>query len=323
MGHRAWIIAFSEFVSHPVHLEGVYATALRESSTRARARSLAESGAEPVEHQRRAADCPAREPPDRAPEADRRCLGVNVDDRGVKTLEVARSRVVVDAHVIADDKLGEGVDRLHGVQQVQACVDRSGDRGQVHVELARGDRLKQQALRGDRRSLEGFASVGRRKRRSPRRWAAACRSAHERRIAGGPDGRWAPHAVPPVCAQQRRGRRITFADEIADPLVRPPNRATAAAAFSACSARRERPKNAGRDRPFQAVRRPTLYGRSASKPARHSAMNSCALSAGKVLRTSWLALTNIVPVVTSSVTSGKFIVEKTSTRTGSSPPFAI
>jgi hypothetical protein len=51
-----------------------------------------------------------------------------------------------------------------------------------------------------------------------------------------------PHAVSPVCAQQRRGRRITFADEIADPLVRRPNRATAAAAFSACPARREGPK---------------------------------------------------------------------------------
>jgi hypothetical protein len=34
MGHRAWIIAFSEFVSHPVHLEGVYATASRERSCR-------------------------------------------------------------------------------------------------------------------------------------------------------------------------------------------------------------------------------------------------------------------------------------------------
>jgi hypothetical protein len=240
----------------------------RESSTRARARSLADSGAEPVEHQRRAADCPAREPPDRAPEADRRCLGVNVDDRGVKTLEVARSRVVVDAHVIADDKLGEGVDRLHGVQQVQACVDRSGDRGQVHVELARGDRLKQQALRGDRRSLEGFASVGRRKRRSPRRWAAACRSAHERRIAGGPDGRWLTSRGPAGLRSAAAWPQDHLRRRDRGPPGARPNRATAAAAFSACSARREGPKNAGRDRPFQAVRRPrSMVGRLRSPRA--------------------------------------------------------
>jgi hypothetical protein len=54
----------------------------------------------------------------------------------VKPLEIARSRVVVHADAVADDQLGEGVDRLHGVQQVQASVDRSGDRGQVQVELA-------------------------------------------------------------------------------------------------------------------------------------------------------------------------------------------
>ena len=69
--------------------------------------------------------------------------------------------------------------------------------------------------------------------------------------------------------------------------------------------------------------RAAVYARSASKAARQSVMNSCSLPAGNVLRTSWLALTNIVPVVRTSVTSGKFIVEKTSTRTGSAPPFAI
>lgn len=152
--------------------------------------SLAESGAEPVEHQRRAADRPAGEPPDRALEADRRGLVVDVDDRGVKPLEVARSCVVVDSHVIADNEVGERVERLHRVQQVQASVDRSGDGRQVQVELTGSDRLEQRALRAGRRSLDWFASVGRRERRSPGRWAAACRSAHERRIAGGPDSRW-------------------------------------------------------------------------------------------------------------------------------------
>jgi hypothetical protein len=67
----------------------------------------------------------------------------DVDDCGVKPLEVARSRVVVDAHVIADDELGECVERPHGVQQVQARAFRSGDRRQGHVELVRGDHLKQ------------------------------------------------------------------------------------------------------------------------------------------------------------------------------------
>jgi hypothetical protein len=33
MGRRAWIIDYSWFVSHRVHLEGVYATASREGGT--------------------------------------------------------------------------------------------------------------------------------------------------------------------------------------------------------------------------------------------------------------------------------------------------
>ena len=41
MRHRAWIIASSEFVSHPVHLEGVYATDSRERSRESPARPAA------------------------------------------------------------------------------------------------------------------------------------------------------------------------------------------------------------------------------------------------------------------------------------------
>jgi len=55
------------------------------------------------------------------------------------------------------------------VQQVQAGVDGSRDRGQVQVELAGGDHLKQRALRADRRSLKRFASVRLGDRRSPGR----------------------------------------------------------------------------------------------------------------------------------------------------------
>ena len=70
------------------------------------------------------ADCEAA---DRAVKADRRRHGRQLDDRRAEPPEVARSRVLVDAHAIADDELGERVDRIHGVEQMQARVDRSGE----------------------------------------------------------------------------------------------------------------------------------------------------------------------------------------------------
>jgi hypothetical protein len=93
------------------------------------------------------------------------------------------------------------------VQQTQPGIDRSGDRGQVHIELARRYRLKQRALRADRRSLEWLAPEGRRERQSPRRWAAAGRPGHRQRIAGGPDGRRPVSRladVPPISSEGLR-----------------------------------------------------------------------------------------------------------------------
>jgi hypothetical protein len=73
-------------------------------------------------------------------------LGVDVDDRRSLPVKVARSRAVVDANEIADDELGERVDRPHRVEQVEASVYRSSDRRQVQIQLAGSDRVQQQAV---------------------------------------------------------------------------------------------------------------------------------------------------------------------------------
>lgn len=99
-------------------------------------------GADAIERERRATEPAGGEAADRAFKADRGRHGVHVDDRRAESLEVARPRVVVDAHAIADHELSERVDRIHRVQQMPACVDRSSDSRKVQIQLTRGDRLQ-------------------------------------------------------------------------------------------------------------------------------------------------------------------------------------
>jgi len=88
----------------------------------------------------------AFEPADRLVHADGRGVVVEFDDGAFNAAEVLRSGVVVEPDAVADvehrERLG-GVDRL---EQIEAGVDRVGDRGQVRVELAGGDLVEQQPL---------------------------------------------------------------------------------------------------------------------------------------------------------------------------------
>jgi hypothetical protein len=53
---------------------------------------------------------------------------------------------VVDLHVLAGAEFGEGGRGADGVQEVVADLDGVGERGEVVVAVAVGDRVKQRAL---------------------------------------------------------------------------------------------------------------------------------------------------------------------------------
>jgi hypothetical protein len=99
---------------------------------------------QPVQDERRAADLTAFEAADRAVHADGRGVLVEFHDVALDAVQVAGAGVVVDPDAVADVEHREcfrGADRLH---ELVAGVDRVRDRGQVRVELAGGDLVKQQ-----------------------------------------------------------------------------------------------------------------------------------------------------------------------------------
>lgn len=104
--------------------------------------SLACSG-ELLEGERRAADLACVEAAYGAVQADGGPLVIELDDGAVETLEVAGADGVVDAHLVADAQLGQRGRGVDGMQEMVAGVDRVGERGEVLVELAVCDRVKQ------------------------------------------------------------------------------------------------------------------------------------------------------------------------------------
>ena len=88
----------------------------------------------------------AAESPDRAQEADRDAVIVELDDYAVLAVQVSGSDVAVYPDVIADAQLGDCGRCSDGVQQRATCVDGVGDRDEVVVEPAGGDLVEKQPL---------------------------------------------------------------------------------------------------------------------------------------------------------------------------------
>jgi hypothetical protein len=125
-----------------------YATPIAEDrADRSTPRQLIESrSADLVERERRTANTPALEPPDRRLEADQGRVIVDLDHGGVQAGQIARADAVVDADAVTDAERRQPVAGIDRVQQVATRVDRRRQGAEVVVELAAGDRGQQRAL---------------------------------------------------------------------------------------------------------------------------------------------------------------------------------
>src|ERR1700694_511842 len=101
---------------------------------------------EPVKDERWAADLAALEAADRAVQAYGCAVLVELDDVALDAVQVAGAGVVVDADAVTDVEHRERFGRADRVQQLMARPDRIGDRGQMQVQFAGRDLVKQEAL---------------------------------------------------------------------------------------------------------------------------------------------------------------------------------
>ena len=100
-----------------------------------------------LERQGRHANPAVPETPDRPLELDRRGSVIDLEHRRVQTGEIARTDPPVDPHDVALAQRHQPRGRAHGVQQLPARAHRGGERIQMLVKLAGGDRVQQRSLR--------------------------------------------------------------------------------------------------------------------------------------------------------------------------------
>lgn len=115
---------------------------------------------EALEQQRRALpDSAGAEPSDGLMHAHGRGVPVHLDHDALDTAQILGSGLILEPHAIADVQHRQRLGGADGFEQIEAGVDRVGDRVQVRVELALSDLVQQQPLRlgRARRSI----SVGR------------------------------------------------------------------------------------------------------------------------------------------------------------------